>query len=370
VDDQCPGSAKPGTEVALNSCVKSLSGLDFLIKWMLDLNTMDNRLNNGVLEEFRLEFIECWHRLPNKGFFLGLVAAWLTLFHFLGNSTLGYIATSTPSLLIWMFNIWRSGGLLESDDAFGFFMPFIVLGLFWMKRRQLLSLNLGLWWPGIFLVALALGCHVLGFMVQQPRLSVVALFLGLYGLTGLAWGAAWLRASAFPFFLLAFCVPMGVLAERFTFALRMLVSQLVVLVSHFILAIDVERDGTILMDATRRYQYEVAAACSGIRSLLATLALAMILAFVSFRKPWKRLLVIGSAFPLAVLGNLLRMLAIVIAAEIGGQALGNQVHDGGPFGIYSLLPYVPVFAGLVLLERYFGDQPGVLSTPALKEQRA
>jgi len=335
---------------------------------MLDLNTMDNRLENGVLEEFRLEFMDCWRRLPNKGFFLGLAAAWFALFHFLGNSTLGYDVT--PSLLRWMFNIYRSGGLLESDDAFGFFMPFIVLGLFWAKRRQLLSLKLDVWWPGVFLVALGLICHVLGYMVQQPRLSVIGLLIGLYGLTGLSWGAAWLRASAFPFFLLAFCVPLGVLVERLTLGLRMLVSQLVVLVSHFILAIDVERDGTVLMDATRHYQYEVAAACSGIRSLLATLALAMILAFVSFHKPWKRLMVVASAFPLAVLGNLLRMLAIVIAAEIGGQSLGNQVHDGGPLGIYSLLPYVPAFAGLLLLEHYFGDRPGPVSTPGLKEQHA
>ena len=57
---------------------------------MLDLNTMDNRLENGVLEEFRLEFVDCWQRLPNKGFFLGLLAAWVALFQFLGNSTLGY----------------------------------------------------------------------------------------------------------------------------------------------------------------------------------------------------------------------------------------------------------------------------------------
>jgi exosortase len=345
-------------------------GRHFLFKSMLDLNTMDKRLENGVLEEFRLEFIDCWQRLPNKGFFLGLVTAWFALFHFLGNSTFGYAATATPSLLVWMFNVYRSGGLLESDDAFGFFMPFIVLGLFWTKRRQLLSLKLDVWWPGTFLVALGLIFHVLGYLAQQPRLSVIGLLTGLYGLTGLAWGARWLRASAFPFLLLAFCVPLGVLVEPITFRLRMLVAQLVVLVSHFILAIDVERDGTVLMDATRRYQYEVAAACSGIRSLMATLALATILAFVSFRKPWKRLTVIAAAFPLAVLGNLLRMLAIVVAAELGGQAWGNQVHDGGPLGIYSLLPYVPAFAGLLLLEHCLGDRPEPSATPGLKEQHA
>ena len=35
---------------------------------------------NGVLEDFRLRFLDCWHRLPNKGFFFILLAAWLVLF--------------------------------------------------------------------------------------------------------------------------------------------------------------------------------------------------------------------------------------------------------------------------------------------------
>jgi len=329
---------------------------------------MDTQAGNGVLEEFRIEFLDCWHRLPNKAFFLGLLAAWLTLFQFLGNSTFGY--DRTQSLLIWLYHIFTSGGLLESEEAYGLLIPFVVLALFWRKRRELVSLELGLWWPGSILVILGLAFHVIGYLVQQPRLSVIGMFTGLYGLTGLAWGAAWLRASAFPFLLFAFCVPLGVLVQPITFQLRLLVSKLVVLISHFILAIDVERDGTMLMDITHRYHYEVAAACSGIRSLLATFALAVILAFISFRKSWKRLVVMASALPLAVMGNLLRMLAIIIAAELGGQDWGNRVHEGGPLGIFSLLPYVPAFFGLLVMEHFLQKRSSELPTTALREKQA
>ncbi len=82
----------------------------------------------------------------------------------------------------------------------------------------------------------------------------------------------------------------------------------------------------------------------------------MIYAFVSFPKWWERLALIASAFPLAVLGNLIRMLTIIIAAEIGGQAAGNKIHDGGPGGIYSLIPYVPAFAGLLLLGHWLRER--------------
>jgi len=322
---------------------------------------METPPHNGIIEEFRLEFLAFWNQMPNKGFFLTLLGAWFVLFHLLGNSTLGY--ARSPSLLGWMYETNASGGtnFLESEGAFSLLVPFIVLFLLWLKRRELLALKLQLWWPAMLLLVLALALHVLGYVVQQPRISIVAFFAGIYALTGLAWGPAWLRASFFPFFLFAFCVPLGSLAEPLTFRLRLLVSQLVELVSHFILAIDVVREGNILRDPSNRYSYEVAAACSGIRSFIATLALCVILAFVSCQKTWKRVLMIASALPLSVLGNLVRMLSIIIAAEIGGQSSGDWVHEGGPFGLFSLLPYLLAFAGLLVLEHYLRE-PGFESS--------
>jgi len=70
----------------------------------------------------------------------------------------------------------------------------------------------------------------------------------------------------------------------------------------------------------------------------------------------EKVVMIASAFPLAILGNLVRMLTIIIAAEIGGQQWGAYVHDGGPGGVLSLLPYIPAFVGLLGLEHYL--RPG------------
>ncbi|HYG34444.1 MAG TPA: exosortase/archaeosortase family protein [Clostridia bacterium] len=326
---------------------------------------MEKQTGNGILEEIRMEFWDCWQRIPNKGFFLSLMVVWIALFHFIGNSTLGY--TRTPSLFLWMYDALTSGGqgLMEAEEGYGVLIPLVVLGLFWSKRRELVSVACKLWWPGLLLVGLGLLLHVLGYLVQQPRFSVVGMFTGLYGLMGLSWGWTWLRTSFFPFFLFGFCMPLGSLAQPITFRLQLLVCRLVELVSHYILAIDVIREGNLLKDPTNRYQYEVAAACSGMRSLIATIALAVILAFISLRTPWKRAVMIAAAFPLAVLGNLLRMLLIVIAAELGGQDWGNYVHDGGPGGIFSLLPYALAFIGLLMLEGYLREpesRPSVQTT--------
>jgi len=270
--------------------------------------------------------------------------------------------------LRWMYltNNAGLGGILDSEGAVSLLIPFVVLFLLWLKRKELLSLPLRLWSPGLFFVAAALCLHLLGYAVQQPRISIVALFAGIYGLTGLAWGPDWMRASFFPFFLFGFCIPLGSLAEPISFRLRLLVSQMVELVSQYVLQIDIIRDGNILRDPSGRYSYEVAAACSGIRSLIATLAMCVILAFVSCRKPWKRLVMIASAFPLAMLGNLVRMLSIIVAAEIGGQSSGNWVHEGGPLGVFSLLPYLLAFGGLLFLEHYLREQPGLPQAPQLE----
>ena len=58
----------------------------------------------------------------------------------------------------------------------------------------------GVWWPGLLAVGLALALHVVGFVVQQPRLSMVALFFGAWGLIGLVWGWADMEGDFFSVF--------------------------------------------------------------------------------------------------------------------------------------------------------------------------
>ena len=92
------------------------------------------------MEEFRLAFLDCWRRLPNKPFFFILLAAWLVLFQFLGNATLGYIHSQNPSLFRWMLDAYDpEGKYWRSDDGHGVAVPFVVLALFWWKRKELLA---------------------------------------------------------------------------------------------------------------------------------------------------------------------------------------------------------------------------------------
>src|SRR5258706_187438 len=82
--------------------------------------------------------------------------------------------------------------------------------------------------------------------------------------------------------------------------------------SHQVLGLDVIRDGTRIFDAGHRFEYDVAPACSGIRSLSMMLALTTVYSFMSFGVMWKRSLIVLSSFPLAVAANVARLLLIII----------------------------------------------------------
>jgi exosortase len=325
---------------------------------------MDNQATIGVLDQFQNEFVEFWRSLPNKGFFLVLLVCWLSLFHFFGNPTMGYV--DTPSLYGWMLNSYFAhdvdGNL--GDDSIGLWVPALVLGLFWWKHKELMSQPLKLWWPGLLLVAFGMVLHGVGYFIQQPRLSIVALLTGIYGLMGMAWGREWMLRIFFPFFLLMFLVPFSTLIEPITFPLRLLASRITEGICHVVLAIDVVREGTTLRSPGGQYQYDVAAACSGIRSLVAIGLMATVGAFVYFKQWRRRLVLFALVIPLAVAGNVLRLLNIIIAADFGGQSAGSYVHEGGPGGILSLLPYVPAIFGLMYAGRWLEEKHGSDSKPA------
>jgi exosortase len=225
----------------------------------------------------------------------------------------------------------------------------------------LLSQPLKTWWPALLLVALGLLAHVLGFIVQQQRLSIVGLFVGLYGLTGVVWGPRWLYASFFPFFLFSFMVPLGSLTEPVTFPLRVMVSWIVEHLFNDVLGIGVIRRGTELLNALGTYSYEVAAACSGMRSLISIFLVTVSYAFLVFESPWKRLAMIAASLPLAVVGNVVRLFTIVAAGEWRGQSAGNYVHENP---LISMLPYIPAFLGVMYLGRWLEKAGPERTAPA------
>jgi exosortase len=300
------------------------------------------------------ELRQLWEGLPNKAEFAVLVAAWVLLFHFLGNSTLGYV--DTASMFTWLNALHESAEKADTDDAFGRYVPLLVLVLLIVRRQELTEAAKRSWVPGVAIVVLALLLHAAGFLVQQTRVSIVAFFVGLYGIMGLLWGPGWLRAVFFPYFLLAFTLPVTAYLDAPTFKLRLFSTWFSTWFCKSILSIPIKRIGTMVYkDATAKdpgFQFDVAAACSGIRSLTIVLLLTLAFAWLHLRSPWRRCVMILAAVPLALLGNTVRLITTFCVADIWGQAAASKVETKAGF-----ITFAVALAGVFALGRVLNDAP-------------
>jgi exosortase len=296
------------------------------------------------------EFQFYWSKLPDPMIFLGLLAAWCLLFQVFGWTSA--IAGRTDSLFSWMWGKWDDPA---NDSSHGKIIPLVVLGLLWFRRRRLTEAVTGIWWPGLLGLALALGLHVVGFVVQQPRLSMVALFSGAWVLTGLVWGRGTLKVTFFPFVIFAFCLPMGgTFAQGLTLPLRVLAAKGAVFITKGLLDVPVERIGTKLLDPNGVYgSFDVAAECSGIRSFTALLAITTIFSVLTMRTLWRRAVIIVATIPLALICNIMRVTTIILAANAYKTATAGKFVDS----YFGYVTYAVAIGGVFLLAHWLKEKP-------------
>jgi EpsI family protein len=270
------------------------------------------------------------------------------VFQFCGNATLGYI--HTRSLFWWWGSQWFDPAA-ESEHGL------LILGLsVWLLWRNLRSGDEPAGRPvgGAAVAAMlgALALHLLGYAVQQTRLSIVALLLFTWGVLALAGGRRWARAAAFPLAFLLFALPLNIL-DTPGFYLRMGVIHVAASAAHAV-GINVVRSGTQLFAPDGSYQYDVAAACSGVRSLMALAALSLLVGYLNFRPWWTRLLLLGLSVPYAFVGNVVRVFGIILAARWFGQRAGMIVHEWFGFVVFAIVLGLQL-ASVALLRKRIGD---------------
>ena len=124
------------------------------------------------------------------------------------------------------------------------------------------------------------------------------------------------------------------------------------------------RTGSLIYDSQGTFQYDVAPACSGIRSLTALLLLMTIYGFMTYRTMWRRVLVVALSVPLAIFGNTLRLIIVIIAGEAFGQDAGTAIEQKLGF-----LTFAVALGVILLLGHWLREPPdaepasSTLSTP-------
>lgn len=281
-------------------------------------------------------------------------AAGFLLWQYWGNATHGYIASD--SLWWWWGVQWVDP---HAETEHGWMILALGVWLFWRNaRREPVAPNPPDTSRAAAAMAAGLGVHLLGYGVQQTRLSILGALLYAWGVAVLAGGRRWGRAAAFPLAFLVFAIPLNVL-DTAGFWLRLWVIDASHTLAH-LAGIDVVRNGTQLFAPDGSYQYDVAAACSGVRSLMALAALSLLVGYLNFRSWWLRLLVFLLSLPFTYLGNVVRISAIIFAAQWFGRDAGLAVHEWAGFLVFVIV------LGLELLSvRWLaGRFPAAVTRPA------
>jgi exosortase len=199
-------------------------------------------------------------------------------------------------------------------------------------------------WGLAWLVA-GLGVLLAGVRGSELFLQRVSMLPVVAGIVVLVCGRAHLRALWFPIAFLALMIPLpAVVFNQVTFPLQLVASRF----GEFVLdvaGVPALREGNVIV--LPYTTLEVVEACSGIRSLVSLLTVAIAFAHLQRMRPALAILVVASTVPLAIVMNGVRVAGTGIAAHHWGAAAA----EGFLHGFSGWLVFVATCAALLGVAR-------------------
>lgn len=248
-----------------------------------------------------------------------LIGFLMVLFHLLGNRVEN---VESASAFKWMVARWADRESFGEDYSHGYLIPFVSLWVIWYKRKEFRDVPRRVCRWGLVVIVSALLLHWLGAKVQQTRISLVSLIMLIWGIPLYFWGWGVARLLIFPCAYLIFCVPLN-----FLNSISGQLQRIAVAMGHSgveALGIECTRQGSMLVSPY--FSFNVEKACSGLRSLLAMTALTAIYAYYTQTNMIKQWLLFWLSIPIAVLGNIARIISIALVAVTTGQEYAGGLH--------------------------------------------
>lgn len=280
---------------------------------------------------------------------IGLVSVIIGLlfmmFHMLGNTVENI---DSRSAFQWMFARWHDTISFGADYSHGYFIPFVSLGVLWYKRKEIFSVDMYTDWRGLAVVIAALFLHWVGAKMQQTRFSLISLVMLIWGIPFYLFGWQLAKKLIFPCSYLIFCIPLNFM-DVMAFPLRIFSTKLATSMLNGI-GIGAIRSGTaIYSNVAGGFEFDVADPCSGLRSLLAMTALTAVYAYFTQKTVLKKWILFMASIPLAVIGNIARIVTVAIVAEaFGGKLALGIYHDYSGYILFTAAITAMVLIGGLL----------------------
>jgi exosortase len=267
-----------------------------------------------------------------------------------------WIKIAVLGALFLVVNLWQVKVLfykywVDANWSHGFILPLFSLYLLYERREKIVSARRGasLWGLAIFLAGLA--GAVTGYpFFQNYWISHASLILMLLGLVAYLAGWRVLGVVWPPIVYLLLGMP---LPDTLYESIALPLQKLAAAASEAFLGlfgVNMKVDAlrlSILSLSGKTHVLTVAEACSGIRSMMAFVALAVAWAYITDRPWWHRLTLVLAGVPIMIACNILRVSLTATMFVIDQPAFGEQtMHE-----LMGMALLVPALGLLMLLSK-------------------
>ncbi|MEM7227661.1 MAG: exosortase/archaeosortase family protein [Planctomycetota bacterium] len=230
-------------------------------------------------------------------------------------------------------------------------IPFIAGYFVYLQRSKLLTMGFRTAWTGLLAIIAGIGfyfiCTFGPTTLHHHNLMAVGVATTLFGLTLLFCG--W-RAMLLLWFPLAYLCLFGqTISDRFLHLVTYRMQDITARGSEIFMSLlffDIDRKANTLYlySGGERIPLNIAEACSGMRMLMAFLALGVAMAFVGLKHLWQRIALVALAVPTAIFVNILRVTTLAILSKIDPGLAQGDFHT--LIGMIWLIPAFFIYLGL------------------------
>lgn len=237
------------------------------------------------------------------------------------------------------------------DWGHAFLIPFISGYLLWREREAIARTPAVTFWPAIAPLLLGIMTYFLCVvLIKNHMLQGMAMILTLFSVALLTLGTAMMRYLFIPIAFLSLGITIAeMIMIKITFPLQLVASQgafaiLVVLGVPFGYDVSVSGNTLEMTSSTGQvFPLNVAEACSGMRMVIAFLALGATVAILSTKVWWQRVALILLGPVVAVLMNVVRVAVLGLLTLVDEKLIQGEAHI--LIGTLLLVPALFLFMG-------------------------
>lgn len=220
------------------------------------------------------------------------------------------------------------------DWGHAYAVPVISAYLVWKAQKQIVRTPVEPFWPGLAPMLLGIMTYFFAVVgIKNHMIQGLALVLTIFGVALLLCGPRMMRHLFLPISFLVFGITVSqAIMNQITFPLQLLASQggyVLLSLAGFVggFTVDVANNVLNVTTATgESHPLNVAEACSGMRMVVAFLALGGATCLLACRFWWQRILLLLLAAPVAILINAVRVAVLGVLTLYDANLATGEAH--------------------------------------------